>query len=448
MNNKKLTIISVTYNHENFIREALDGFVMQKTNFLFEVIVADDASVDKTPEIIREYVEKYPEIIKPIFREKNIGPGENFIDALMRIETPYVAECEGDDYWTDPLKLQKQVDFLDANPDCSICFHPVEVKFETNPKLNHIFPSGLSFQNSQNKLTINDLVKRNFIQTNSVMYRWRFHEDNLKELYPIDMLPGDHYLHLLHAEKGDIGFINEIMGIYRRHPDGTWWQTSQNFYEHHKKNGFKELKFFVYIDKHFNYKYTDIFTKNATEIAKKMILAFNDEGNFVQLERMKNEYNKYYNFGMKLLKLENTTASLSSKIHELESGKDNFIESIKDKKICLYGAGAFLGEVLEYCNTSNLNIVGFIDGNKNKANQDIDGYKIFHKDDIVTLKPDVIIISVKNWEPCYFELLAYLFENNLNIPLVPNFFEQIRYKALLNLNKEENEKIISKIVKI
>ena len=113
----KLSVICLTYNHEKFIRQALDGFVMQKTNFPFEVIVHDDASTDETAKIIREYEIKYPELIKPIYQKENLWqkgiPTKNYI--YPKINGKYVALCEGDDYWTDPLKLQKQVDFLEAH---------------------------------------------------------------------------------------------------------------------------------------------------------------------------------------------------------------------------------------------------------------------------------------------------------------------------------------------
>ena len=116
----KVSVICLAYNHEKYIRKCLDGFVMQKTNFKFEALVHDDASTDKTAEIIREYEEKYPDIIKPVYQTENqhskkISIFTTFLAPNARGE--YLAWCEGDDCWTDPGKLQKQVDFLDAHPD-------------------------------------------------------------------------------------------------------------------------------------------------------------------------------------------------------------------------------------------------------------------------------------------------------------------------------------------
>ena len=121
----KLSIMCTAYNHEKYIRQTLEGFVMQKTDFAFEAIVHDDASTDGTAAIIREYAQKYPSIIKPIFQRQNqYSQGVNLDRDIIRpcILGEYIAHCEGDDYWIDPLKLQKQVDFMEANPEYGMCY--------------------------------------------------------------------------------------------------------------------------------------------------------------------------------------------------------------------------------------------------------------------------------------------------------------------------------------
>ena len=122
--NMMVSVICNTYNHGPYVRDALEGFVTQQTNFPFEVLVHDDASTDNTADIIREYEAKYPEIIKPIYQTENQYSQKVRIDRtfqIPRITGKYVAVCEGDDYWTDPMKLQKQVDFLESHPDYSLC---------------------------------------------------------------------------------------------------------------------------------------------------------------------------------------------------------------------------------------------------------------------------------------------------------------------------------------
>lgn len=124
-----VSIKCLAYNHEKFIRDALDGFVMQKTTFRFEAIVHDDASTDGTADIIREYAERYPEIIKPIFETENqYSKHDGSLNRIVgeKLIGKYIAMCEGDDYWDDPYKLQKQVDFMEAHPDYSMCFHPAD----------------------------------------------------------------------------------------------------------------------------------------------------------------------------------------------------------------------------------------------------------------------------------------------------------------------------------
>lgn len=252
-------IICITYNHEAFIGKALDSFVMQRTNFPFEAIIADDCSTDKTQSIIIEYSNKYPKIIKPILREKNIGCIANFVDALDHVTAEFVAICEGDDYWTDPCKLQKQVETLQKNNTCTVCFHPVCVHWEDGTHKDSIFPQNyLHF--GKTVLNFGNLVKRNFIQTNSVMYRWRYKESELN--FPLDILPCDWFLHLLHAQVGNIILIDEIMAVYRKWDGGLWAGagTSDSWF---CKCGVQHMCFYKAIKKHF--------PKNCTVSTLKML---------------------------------------------------------------------------------------------------------------------------------------------------------------------------------
>lgn len=123
-----VSICCLSYNHAPFLKECLDGFLMQQTNFEYEILIHDDCSTDGSDEIIREYASKYPEKIFPLYEEENqYSKGmESVIDIAFnynRARGKYIAYCEGDDYWTDPLKLQKQVDFMESHPDYSVCFH-------------------------------------------------------------------------------------------------------------------------------------------------------------------------------------------------------------------------------------------------------------------------------------------------------------------------------------
>ena len=133
-----VTVVSLAYNHEPYIRQCLEGFVMQKTNFAFEVLIHDDASTDGTADIIREYELKYPDIIKPIYQKENQYSKGVFIEKTFlypNAKGKYIAECEGDDYWIDPYKLQKQVDFLEANPDYGLVYTDLDMFYVAKDKI-------------------------------------------------------------------------------------------------------------------------------------------------------------------------------------------------------------------------------------------------------------------------------------------------------------------------
>lgn len=214
-------IVCITYNQEAYIAQALASLVAQQTDFPFEIIVADDRSTDGTPRIIQEFHAKYPALIRPIFQETNLGAAGNFLDALNRVEAEFLALCEGDDYWTDPSKLQKQHDALRAHPECAVCFHPVRIIDEGGAVTDERFPAP-QFRFNKTRLQFADLAKRNFIQTNAVMYRWQFQNQDLRRVYSPNILPGDWFIHLVHAHAGDILFLEDVMSVYRIWSGGIW----------------------------------------------------------------------------------------------------------------------------------------------------------------------------------------------------------------------------------
>lgn len=215
----RVSILCITYNHGKYIKQALDGFMSQKTTFPFEVIIHDDKSTDGTDSIIKDYARQFPDVIRPIFEKENQYSQGNysFITRMFaRAKGEYIAFCEGDDFWTDPTKLQRQVDFLDRHLDYALVFHPVRVFFENGKEGDTIFPV------EKTGFTLRRLIRGNYIQTNSVMYRARNDYNTMAS----DPLPGDWYAHLYHAQSGKIGFIDRVMSAYRRHDAGVWWGDS------------------------------------------------------------------------------------------------------------------------------------------------------------------------------------------------------------------------------
>lgn len=246
-----LTVFCITYNHHNYIKQALDSFLMQKTRFPSQIYVSDDASSDATPAILKQYAQRFPEQIKIFLHEKNQGAGKNFVELAAHMNTPYVALCEGDDYWTDPDKLQKQVDFLEQNPDYTLCFHPARVVWEGGE-----YPSSvLGLNKHAEQYTFNQLLQKdNFIPTAATVYRWCLQKPDAPAI-PQDILPLDWYVHLLHAQYGKVGFLPEVMSVYRRQASGLWYQSFRTP-EWYEKTFIKHLRFFEKAEKQFRTDFT------------------------------------------------------------------------------------------------------------------------------------------------------------------------------------------------
>ena len=221
-NNILVAIKCLAYNHEPYIRECLEGFVMQQTNFKFVAIVHDDASTDRTADIIREYETKYPDIIKPIYETKNQyskhdGSLGRIMDAAVDATgAKYIAMCEGDDYWTDPLKLQKQVDFLEKHEEYSMCFHAAEIKNETKDI------EIITCKDIENKdYLTNDIFPGWTVPTASVVYRKDLVGSFPKIKHSEWMKYGDIVLFLKCTHQGKVRGMSEVMSVYRMTESGA-----------------------------------------------------------------------------------------------------------------------------------------------------------------------------------------------------------------------------------
>lgn len=214
-----VSIICITYNHEKYIAEAIESFLLQKTTFPFEILIGEDCSTDKTREILMNYKEKFPTIIKLIFHDTNIGMVQNFSTTFQSCREKYIALCEGDDHWTDPYKLQKQIDFLENNKDFTICCHR-SIQFDQNSQQQiNLFPD----QEEEYTFTIYDLLHSNIANTCSFVYR----NMNIKIPDFFNQLSlGDWPLHILHAQFGKIKYFPETMSLYRIHGKSAWSSTT------------------------------------------------------------------------------------------------------------------------------------------------------------------------------------------------------------------------------
>ena len=214
-----LSISCITYNHENYIEDALKGFLMQKTDFPFEILIHDDASLDTTADIIREYEARYPNLVKPIYQTENQFSKKDSIAGQRqrgRAKGKYIALCEGDDYWTDTKKLQQQVDFLETNPDYVICYHDV-MKVDGD---GHIINSSCLNDASKRDFSSEELVKGVWCHTVSRCFRnvLKNSPDELAQVYNVDT-----FLTSLIGHFGKGKYMTDIApAAYRKHSASIW----------------------------------------------------------------------------------------------------------------------------------------------------------------------------------------------------------------------------------
>ncbi len=217
-----VSVCCITYNHESFIRQAIEGFLMQKTAFPFEIIIHDDASTDETASIVREYAEKHPNIIVPILQTENqwskgIRPSPTFV--WPRARGKYIALCEGDDYWTDPLKIQKQVEFLEENSAYGLVSTNYQTLFDDSGKTlarsyDPKTPDGeiyhkyltLSFIGTLTVMARSDLIKEYVVKFQEMLNTWPM---------------GDRPLWLYISSKSKCGFLEDYTAVYRRNANSV-----------------------------------------------------------------------------------------------------------------------------------------------------------------------------------------------------------------------------------
>ena len=217
-----VSIRCMVYNHEPYLRQCLDGFVMQQTTFPFEAIVHDDASTDGSASIIREYAEKYPDIIKPIYETENQyskhdGSIIKIMDAAMHPASKYIALCEGDDYWTDPRKLQLQVDFLESHPDYSFSVHEYKEWDESEQTFRPHRIKLLENTNDDLTLTLDDFVTGSFFtKTLTAVYRRSAFDNSNMSQYKAKF---DMALFYALMTQGKCRLFNRVMGCYRIQPN-------------------------------------------------------------------------------------------------------------------------------------------------------------------------------------------------------------------------------------
>lgn len=218
MQSTKISVVVTAYNHEKYIAQCLEGILMQKGTFDLEIILGDDCSTDRTRQIMQGYQLKYPDIIVLLPQTANMGMPKNMKRCLDACSGDYIAICEGDDYWTDMYKLQKQLEFLESHPDYSLCFNAIMFYYEGEHRYAP-FPEQLFFK--KDTLTTEDVLETNYIGNASCcLYRASIVRKLPEGMYN-DFL-GEWVMNMACGRLGKIGFIRDWMSVYRKHEKGLY----------------------------------------------------------------------------------------------------------------------------------------------------------------------------------------------------------------------------------
>lgn len=248
----KVSVLVITYNQEHLISQAVNSILSQEVNFPYEIVIGEDASSDRTREIVVELGRQHPEKIRVLLRnpeeadrDRSIGlAGKiNYLTTLRECRGEYIAHLDGDDYFTSRHKLQRQVDFLDAHPECAICFHNVGAIYENGSA----GPENLCLPGQKEITGIEELLWGNFIPACSIMFR----REPLLEIpdWFLTVKMGDWPLYILKAQHGKIGYIDEVMAAYRVHEAGVWTVRKRSH------QILTSLKVLDNIDRDFGFKY-------------------------------------------------------------------------------------------------------------------------------------------------------------------------------------------------
>lgn len=230
-----VTVCCITYNHEELIRQALDSFLMQKTNFRFKIFVGEDHGPDGTADIVREYAEKYPDQVFAFCREQNMGAQRNLVDLCMRANSPYIAFCEGDDYWIDEYKLQKQYDYMQSHPDVRMCYTRTQIEAPEDWHLNSYYS-----HNEEGRIILPDcnpaFIKKEYYHvddfsekfspdhTSNAFFRWNY-DLKVPEWYYQGII-GDTPMTMMQMGIGKASFLPDVTSVYRRSDVGVFMHHS------------------------------------------------------------------------------------------------------------------------------------------------------------------------------------------------------------------------------
>jgi glycosyltransferase involved in cell wall biosynthesis len=260
----KVSVTILTYNQKNFIGKAIESALSQQTNFDFEILVGDDCSTDGAQEVIQAYQNQYPDKIKAVLHPKNLGQNGlfNTIETLKLAQGTYIAPMDGDDYWTNNQKLQRQVDFMEAHPDFSACFHNALITYEDGSPAHE-----LNAPDQKTVVTVEDLVGEDeiwFMATSAVMFK------NGVMHYPdwfLKSTSGDIPRYVILAKKGPIGYVPGVMSVYRKNRGGA------SFKDHYRDARFlyNRIQMYEGINQELGHQYDELLRVNIARYYRMLL---------------------------------------------------------------------------------------------------------------------------------------------------------------------------------
>lgn len=414
-----VSIWCTTYNHSEYIRDAVEGFLMQKTNFPYEIVIHDDASTDGTIDILKEYEEKYPDIIRVVYQKKNIFKDKNRIDIINQVKKKelrgkYVAFCDGDDCWIDSKKLQKQVDYLESNQECVMITHNAiwkNCKAMEDVIMNKDFPSG--------KIGIKELLYQwpVLLPTASIMIR---NEYMYMSGFFCDCGVGDYPLKLYAVSYGYIYYMSEVMSIYRYMANGSWSSKTYLNCKEQILHCIKMIDFLakynVYTNKEYE-KYVIVQINRYNSDILKLVKCLEE----IELKELWEEINEEtdYDFCEILEKVYQCYKSIHNEQLYIAQLKKRQKET---EKIVLWGTGKFSNHYLECLEKHKLQIDGFVVSKRNEDNKIFLEKNVWEIQELLEDKRNYYIVVAVGLSTWAF-VLDTIFEYDIKTFYSPFYYE-------------------------
>lgn len=387
----KLTILCVVYNQKEYIRRTIEGFLNQKTNYKYEILIHDDASTDGTIDILKEYEKKYPDIIKVFYEDENTYREKKLRDVLYNIvgeyaKGDYLAWCEGDDYWIDNYKVQLQLDYLEKHKECVLTAHNGLCYDCRTGEIEAIDGFDEDKDISMNEILMH---KKNCFPTASMIMKKNifimekpFSECNI----------GNWTLMIYSATKGKIHYFNRIMSVYRYMTMGSWSKKISEL-ENYVTFSLDMVRFFTELNVYTNYEYKKQIDNIINGFYKEAVFfLLNSDVKDEKLSELKNIANNKLFFNVEVY-----WNKLMQYKYKYKNEIDRMLQYIEQyKKIYVMGTGDVAGIITEFLKKRNVEFSGYVISNNQSTSGVFCGKEVMHLKDIKENKDDIgIIIAIK-----------------------------------------------------